>query len=109
MFPISYEALLAAISVSIGLAAAIMVGYWWDKLWSWTQNVVKASPKIVCEFCLFCKSVVWRLSNILLGGAFGLYWAFYVQLTGKSLPMNVFWSFVVILFVFACFGAWREQ
>jgi hypothetical protein len=57
----------------------------------------------------FFRGVVFRLSNILLGGAFGLFWVVYTQVTGKALPMPMFWSCLGVFLAAACFGAWREQ
>jgi hypothetical protein len=101
--------MLAAICMAAGLVVAVLVGYYWGKLWSWIKSVARKLPKIVIEFCIFCKSVVLRLSNLLLAGAIGLAWVFYNQFTGQPLPMNVFWSLVAVMFVCACFGAWREK
>ncbi len=65
--------------------------------------------KLFFDFCSFCRAILFQLSNIFIGGAFGIFWACYSQITGEALPMNVFIWLAIILFVCACFGAWREQ
>jgi hypothetical protein len=65
--------------------------------------------KAFSDFCSFLSAVIFRLSNLFVGGVFGLLWVCYTQITAQPLPMSWFWGSLGLFFVLATFGAWREQ
>lgn len=105
----AFDLVFLAIYIVALIAVVSAIVFWRRDLDRAIPKMLKAFPQVVAQFCIFSKGVVLRLSNLLIGGAIGLAWVCYNQLTGQPLPMNVFWSLVVVMFVCACFGAWREQ
>jgi hypothetical protein len=66
-------------------------------------------PKWLADIRTYFKSVIWRWFNLFAGVVVTTIWAFYLQLTGKALPMIAFWSLVVACVLIATFLAWRDE
>jgi len=65
--------------------------------------------EIIWDLFEFCKNVCRRWGALLTGGVIAVAWLVYCQCTGKNPSMKVFYWIAGLTFLFACFGAWREQ